>query len=122
VAGINWSDVSGFASEFASPATPDIAQSIILQMVNDGRGLSVANYGGESSPKLRDARVLLACHLETMRRRRGLGGAISSASEGGASVSFFQQFINPRSWDTTSYGQLLKMMTAGTPARAGFIA
>jgi hypothetical protein len=118
VAAITWADVTAVAPELTS--TPAAAQTLFLSIVN-GDGLSVSNFGGEEADLLKAARIFLAAHLGTVLKRRGAGGGIASQTEGGASQSYWYGFANPSVWDTTSYGQMLRTLTMGTPARAGFL-
>jgi hypothetical protein len=124
VAAIAWSDVTGAAVEIANATTanliPTIAQTIILGQVN-GAGLNVANFGGESASLTYNARVLLALHMATMWLRQGQGGPITAQSEGEASQSYGFPWTNPATLLLTSYGQLLRGIISGTPARAGML-
>lgn len=121
MAPIVWTDVTDMAGEFISPVTPASVQTLWLALVN-GSGVNAINYGGEDADKTKTARILLAAHFETMRRRQGTGGGINSQSEGDVSQSYYNAWKNPRALDMTSYGQMFKAITMGTPARAGFLA
>jgi hypothetical protein len=116
MAAIIWSDVTDEAPELAT-GTSAGAQTLILAIVN-GAGLNVSNFGGEASDLTKAARVFLAAHMATLARRRGVSGAVSSQSEGGVSQSY-ANLANPRTLDLTSYGNLLRGLALGTPARAG---
>lgn len=120
MANITWQDVSDAAVELAG--LPAAFTIMILAFVNGGTGLDVNNYDGEGGPKTFAARVFLAAHFGTMLLRKGVGGAITHQSEGGASQAYLIHWKNPAILDTTSYGQMLHAMTLGTPARAGFLA
>ena len=121
MAAIRWDDVggpNGFATELA--VVPPTAQIVILSVVN-GTGLAADNFGGEEADLTKTARILLAAHMGTLVLRQGLGGAIASQSEGGASQSYWNAWINPRALHLTSYGQMLMGIISGTPARAGIL-
>jgi hypothetical protein len=119
MAAITWSDVTGVAEELAAPATPIAAQTLFLAIVN-GAGVAVNVFGGEAADLTKAARIFLAAHLDTLRRRRGLG-AIASQSEGGASQSYWMGFTSPRMLHLTGWGQALAQLAMGTPARAGLL-
>lgn len=119
MAAITWTDVTDVAEEFLTPATPIGAQTLFLAIVN-GAGIDASNFGGEDADLTKAARVFYVAHLETIRRRRGLG-AIASQSEGGASQSYWYGFMTPRMLHTTGYGQALVQLIMGTPARAGVV-
>lgn len=116
MAAILWTDVVGEAGELST--TPALAQTAILMLVNT-TGVSTANFGGEDAIKTRMARIMLAAHMATMLRRRGVAGGISSQSEGGVSQSYYVGLANPRALDLTGYGQIFRLLCSGTPARAG---
>lgn len=120
MAAIVWTDVTDEAGEFISPATPIGAQTLLLSIVN-GAGVNVDNFGGEDADLTKAARVFYCAHLETLRRRRGLAGAIQSQSEGGASQSYWMGFMSPRFLYLTGYGLMLAQICMGTPARAGLL-
>jgi hypothetical protein len=120
---ITWSNVCDACVEIkaATPAQlPFLAQSTILTVVN-GSGISISNFGGEGSQMLTDARILLAAHMATMWMRRGVSGAITSQSEGGASQAYALGLKNPRVLDLTSYGMLFRQLAMGSAARAGLL-
>lgn len=117
MAAITWTNVTDAAPELS--VTPAAFQTIILSVVN-GTGLNAANFGGEEADKTKLARVMLAAHYGTLQRRRGTGGGISSQSEGGVSQSY-AAMSSAQALEQTSYGQMFKMLCAGTPARAGFL-
>jgi hypothetical protein len=118
MAAIVWTDVTDVASEFVSVPTPLGAQTLFLALVN-GPMINVDNFGGEDRDLTKAARIFLAAHFETMRRRRGVAGTISSQSEGGVSQAYTIQLMNPRVLDQTSYGQSFRLVVMGTGARAG---
>lgn len=127
MAAVTWQDVADAMPELnQAPAAsftgvPAAAQLLILSFVNT-TGLDVNNYDGEGGKKTFAARMLLAAHYATMLLRRGVGGVISHQSEGGAAQSYLIPWKAIGVLDTTSYGQMLRALTAGTPARAGFLA
>lgn len=122
---IVWDDITGVPpSQGIAPElvafSDAAARAVILELVNT-TGLDVANFDGEAGPKTKLARILLAAHFATIFRRRGLGGAVGSQSEGGLSESYSQIIASPTLLDTTSYGQAFHLLCMGTPARAGFV-
>lgn len=124
MAAISWDDVYEVASELGkAPNGPVPAGAVlmILAVVN-GDGLDANNFGGEGDNKTFAARVFLAAHMATMILRKGVGGMISHQSEGGASQGYLLHIRNPSVLDSTSYGQMLRALAGGTPARAGFLA
>lgn len=122
---ISWSDVSDVASELALTTQggqlPPAAALMILAFVNSN-GINTAVFDGEAGDKTFAARVLLAAHYATMVLRKGVGGVITSQSEGEAAQAYMIPWKNPSALDLTSYGQMLRGMAGGTPARAGLIA
>lgn len=114
---INWDDVTAFASEANNVA--DEAANAILDHVNDH--FEPSNFGGEGSPKLRMARIYLAAHIGSLiGRGGGAVGPVVSSSAGRLSRTYAViQSANAGSYDSTSYGSLLKALIATTPARLG---
>lgn len=119
MAAITWTDVTSLPDTALATITV-LFQNLILEIVNT-TGISVKNFGGEAAAKTKLARVLLAAHMATMLLRRGIGGAVASQSEGGVSQSMAQILPNPSALDLTAYGQALRGLSAGTPARAGML-
>ena len=120
MAAINWSNVEAEAGELKGGVVSDLAQLVILSVVN-GAGLSAENFGGEDAKLTRAARILLAAHMATLMLRRGVAGSVTSQSEGGVSQAYALALANPRVLDLTSYGNLLRQLAMGTPARAGLV-
>lgn len=118
MAAIVWADVVGVATELST--APIGAQTLFLALVN-GPMVDVDNFGGEDKDLTKAARIFLAAHFETMRRRRGVAGTISSQSEGGVSQAYATSLMNPRVLDQTAYGQSFRLCVMGTPARAGLL-
>ncbi len=86
MAAIDWDAVVALASELA--ATPEDAQDTILAYVNTT--LAVAAFGGETSPKLKLVRVLLAAHMAsglTVGGAAGVKGPVTSETVGANSIS-----------------------------------
>lgn len=115
---IVWSDVIAEAGELNGKMS-DAAQVGILAYVNNN--LNAAGYDGENGPQTKLARIYLAAHMATLSLRRGFAGSAQSMSAGPLSISY-AQFANLRSpFDTTSYGVLLRGLTAGSAHRAGLL-
>lgn len=119
MAAIDWDDVEVFSSELAS--VDEDAQDIILDHVNST--LAVTVWGGESSPKLKYARILLAAHFGTMALQgaeSGSGfGAVTGESAGGLSrqyMAFSPDGTDP-TFDKTTFGQTYRTLLRGTMAR-----
>lgn len=115
---IIWSNVTDVIPEMST--TPLGSQTLWLALVN-GPMVNVEVFGGEDKDLTKAARIFLAAHFETMRRRRGVAGTISSQSEGGVSQAYATSLMNPRVLDQTSYGQMFRMCVTGTGARAGLL-
>ncbi len=123
---ILWTDVigtgsppTGFAPELAVFADV-VAQNVLLTLANT-TAINTANFGGEDAAKTKFARILWVAHMATLMLRRGIGGTVASQSEGGVSESMAQILKNPGPFDLTSYGQALRVLSVGTPARAGLL-
>lgn len=84
MAAIIWTDVVALAPELSGVAAG--AQTDILAYVNTAH--SVVNWGGETSPRLRLARIYLAAHFASSGTLGNAGGSVTSKSEGEVSVSF----------------------------------
>lgn len=117
MAAIIWSDVVADAPELSAVAPA--AQTVLLLYVNSV--LDVAGYGGESHIRTRTARVMLAAHMATMFRRRGVPGFLSEQHAGPIGESFamppMAAMLNE--FAMTSYGALFAMVTRGSAHRAG---
>lgn len=125
MAAIVWTDITGtppaigIAPELV--ALNDVPTQALLLLLVNTTGISTRNLDGESGPKTRLARILLAAHMATLFLRRGLAGMVSSQSEGGVSESLSNIVANPHTWDQTAYGAALRTLIAGTAARAGLL-
>ncbi len=116
MADIIWSDVEAVAPELST--VDSNAQSMILAYVNDA--LSVSAFGGETSPKLRLARIYLAAHVGTLSSHGGnpTAGPVTAESADNISRSYATRAIaNPSDWDATSYGQLYMALARTSGAR-----
>lgn len=125
MAAITWSDVSDAAPELLTTSqggpVPPAATIFILAFVN-ANGFNVNAFDGEAGNKTFAGRVLLAAHFATMMLRKGVGGAISSQTEGGAAQSYLIPWRTPSALDVTSYGQMFRALASGSAARAGVVA
>lgn len=104
MAAITWDDVVAVASELEE--TPEDAQDMFLAHVNTA--LAVGAFGGESSPKLKLVRVLLAAHMATLLSAGGenAAGPITSETASMNSISRSYAAISGGSeWDLTPYGR-----------------
>ncbi len=115
MADIVWTDVTDFASELSTVDSD--AQVVILAYVNDA--LSVSAFGGETSPKLKLARIYLAAHVGTLSRGgTPMAGPVTSETDGTIARSYAARAIaNPSDWDSTSYGQLYAALVRTSRAR-----
>ncbi len=116
MADIAWSDVIELAPELSTVSAG--AQSTILAYANDA--LSVAAFGGETSPKLKLARVYLAAHVGTLSSQGGnpSAGPVTAESADNISRSYAARTVaNPSDWDATSYGQLYAALVRTSRAR-----
>lgn len=120
IVGITWTQVAALASELSDLDAG--AQLLILEHVN--AALDAAIWGGESSPKLRLARIYLAAHYGTLARSNGnaAAGPVISESAGGLSRTYANMsVVGATRLDSTSWGRLYSELVATTPARAGFV-
>lgn len=54
--------------------------------------------------------ALLAAHILKIGERRGSSGPVTSATEGGLSVSYGQSALTPSAWAFTAYGTELQAL------------
>ena len=116
MADIVWSDVEAIAPELSTLDAD--AQTMVLAYANDA--LSVAAFGGETSPKLKLARVYLAAHVGTLSSRGGSGpvGPLTSETADNIIRSYAANAIaNQSDWGGTSYGQLYATLVRTSRAR-----
>lgn len=121
MAPIGWSDVLDVAAELATGVSLT-AQAKFVNLANER--VSVSAFGGENSATLNLARSYVAAHFALMHKRGSTGiGAVTSKSEGGASISFANLIIPSSSpFGQTPYGQaFLALVSASPEARAGFV-
>ena len=121
MADIAWSDVESFAADLS--AVDADAQTDILAWVNDA--LVVADFGGETGPKLRLARIYLAAHSGTIVLRGGSGaaGPVVSESAGPLSRTYAAGVVSASDslLDTTSWGKMFSLLVRTSPARAPIV-
>lgn len=118
MAAITWPDVVAIAPELGTLGAT--AQTMILDHVNTA--LNVRVFGGEESPKLRLARVLLAAHYGTVAMSGGavIAGPVTSESAGGLSRSYATTFATDAfggPWGSTTYGQSFAALVRTSRAR-----
>lgn len=92
--------------------------NLVEEMVNPSA------FGGDTAARYLMARSWLAAHFAyAMKNGNLLRGAISSRSEGGASVSYTNLFsTDPRLLALTVYGrEFLTLVETSPHARAGFV-
>ncbi len=121
MAAISWADAVGFAPQL-SAITSTQTQSDIIAFANAELNPSViGGSAGEAAPRLRMARIFLACHEGTMQLRRGIGGALTGEDikADGVSLSYAAPWHGAiDSYETTAYGQeLLKIISTSPGAR-----
>lgn len=118
MAAITWTNVTDEAPELSTISVN--GQNALLLYVNTI--LAVDGFGGETSQRLFQARVLLAAHMATMLRRKGISGFLSEQHAGPVGESF-GAFIYPMfgEFALTSYGTLFGMVCRGTAHRAGLL-
>jgi hypothetical protein len=106
MAAIEWADVVGIAGNLANVSA--LGQAAILAYVNDA--LEPGNFGGEESPKLYLARILLAAHFGELNRRASVagaqGGTIASKTIGTNSITiqYAQQQTTDSALKSTEWG------------------
>ncbi len=118
MAAIVWADVTGIAAELAT--VPVLAQTDLLAYVNTA--LAVGVFGGETSPKLRLARIYLAAHLATLLTTGGVksAGPVTSETVGADSISrsYGGSGSDSRSeWELTAYGRQYASLVRTSSAR-----
>jgi hypothetical protein len=118
MASIAWTDVVDHAPELSTVDTD--AQTNILAYVNTA--MTVDEWGGESSPKLKLARIYLAAHYGTVTSQGGAGAAGPVTSETAGSLSREYASYSPAGsdplLDTTPYGKAWRSLARTTKARA----
>lgn len=116
MAAITWTNVVDFASELAGVDVD--AQNDILAHVNVT--LKVDEFGGESAPRLKLARICLAAHFGALSTAGGevAAGPITQETADNISRSYAARMSGDLShWDATPYGQLYKQLVRTSAAR-----
>lgn len=119
--GIVWADVVDVAAELATGVALT-AQAKILGFVNERVSPSI--FGGPDSFTFVQARAYLAAHFGLLVKRGSTGvGAVTSKSEGGASISYANLAMpSPLLLGSTQYGQnFLALVQVAPLARSGFV-
>lgn len=121
MASISWTDVTDYASEMST--VPPAAQTLILALVNPYH--AVHRWGGEESPKLRMARILVAAHFGEFARQVGAAAAGPVISEGEDDVSRAYAAFNLPGldvdplWDRTKFGVQYRWLMRSNPLLRG---
>jgi hypothetical protein len=114
---ITWSDVTAFAPELATFDSG--AQADVLAYVNTA--LNLSEWGSESSPQLRLARIYLAAHCATVTNggSNPVAGPITEEQVGDISRSYgFSGTVQSTDLESTSYGRMFRFLCNHSPARA----
>lgn len=126
MADIVWQDVLDVAAELPTGTPPNgvplAAQTKILGFVNER--VSPAAFKGPDSFTFTQARAYLAAHFGLLVKRGSTGvGAVTSKSEGGASISYANLTMpSDQLLGQTIYGQeFLALVQVSPVARAGFV-
>lgn len=126
MADITWQDVIDVAAELPTGTPPNgvplAAQTKILGFVNER--VNPAAFKGPDSYTFLLARAFLAAHFGLMVKRGSTGiGAVTSKSEGGASISYANLTMpSAQLLGQTPYGQeYLALVQVSPIARAGFV-
>ena len=120
MAAIDWDDVVSHAPELS---TTDVdAQDDILDHVNTA--LVVAKFGGESSGRLKLARIYLAAHLASVSGQGGVGvaGPVTSETAGGLSRTYaVLSATAQQELQGSTYGQLFLDLVRTSSARGPMV-
>ncbi len=121
MAAITWSDVLAFAPELSGVVSG--AQDDIIDYVEDA--IVSGEFGGESSPTYRLARIYLAAHYGTVtvNGSNGAAGPVIGESAGGLSRQYaaFSPTGSDALLDVTPYGKAFRSLLRRSPARAPFL-
>lgn len=115
MAAIAWSDVVDEVAALASASAGK--QARILDYVNTTLNVSIVGGAlGEDSPKLKTARVYMACHMGLLQPRAGF---VTSEGEGDLSIAYSMMPLPPGSdpyWSQSSYGMAFQSLIRTTRA------
>lgn len=119
MASIIWSDVLAHAPELSIVSSG--AQADILAVANTV--LDVSQFGGETAPKTKLARIYFAAHFATIDAQGSTGatGPVIGESVGGLSRQYASNSpmgTDPL-WEKTPYGQAFRALLRATPVLRG---
>lgn len=118
MAAILWSDVEALAPSLESVTYE--AQAMVLAVVNSC--LNVSMWGGEDAPKLKLARVYLACHMvqAAVQGEAGTAGPVTHEMVDRLSTSYAQPGggMSFDSLDSTAFGKMYRLLARTTKARS----
>lgn len=122
MAAIDWDDVVAHAADLADVDTD--AQADILGYVNEN--VNVAKFGGETSYKLKLARIYLAAHLGQMTLEAdsssGVTGDIESETIGAESITFdYSKMSDGDELELTQHGLKYRGLVRRSACRVGFV-
>ena len=122
MADIVWSDVEAHAPDLSSVSAG--AQTDILAQVNTA--LNVTGFGGESTPKLRLARIYLAAHHATLATiaASGANGPVIAEQAGKLRRQFQQasaSIMNTEFYSQTGWGRMFIDLCKSNAVRVGFV-
>lgn len=116
---ITWFDVKAIAPELGSVDLGSLTAQHILAHVH--ATVPVEPFGGESSPRLRMARMLLAAHYGRIATSGGAlpAGPVTAESMGGLSRSYAAPTMAGAAglWSATTYGQQYAAMLQSSSLR-----
>jgi hypothetical protein len=119
MASITWTDVTDIAPELTADNGVNIeAQNMILALVNER--MNATEWGGESDPMLKLARIYLAAHFGTITMNQSAGaGPVVAEAAGGLSRSYAMPAPSDPLLGSTAWGKayrsLLKASGIGAP-------
>ena len=117
MAAITWNDVVAHVSGLTGAAVSTTAQADILSLVNTT--LNVTGWGGETSPRLKLARVYLAAHYGTLAAEGAFGPAGPAKEEevGDLRVVYAVPALTGGDplLDTTAFGRAYRALARNTP-------
>ena len=113
---IQWSEVVELDSKLSVVAVG--LQATILARVEK---LSAKYYGGDTDPRYKLARILLAAHIATpIAYGGGISGPVTSRSEGGVSESYaVPPILAMGAHASTVHGRAFDELTRSMPGRIG---
>lgn len=104
-----WQDVLNIAPELSAIANT-ATQTVCITLAYSQ--MDAATWGDG----LDQAAVWLAAHIATITNRRGKSGAVASQSVGQVAQSFRSLGVQASLLDSTSYGEMYRMLVRNNPA------